>query len=417
LEIALDPATGRVLSAAVADASILAAGHDLEGIAFCRPRREWWIADEGQYPAGGSLRGHSLPDGNLLRELAVPSVLLNNRPNFGFESCSWGAGALWTANEEALAHESNLSTATAGTVVRLQRFDYRFEASGQWAYQTDSFGYDSPLATAERSGVCDLVALPDGTLLVLERALGSGLLPSFRNRIYRVEFGGATDVGGIPDLDDTVHTRVGKSLLWERNMASVTTRNFEGITLGPPLPGISPTSHSLLLVADNGGGSQQHLYALVLHGLEPPPPLGRWRQCFWGAPAATGPAGDLADPDGDGIVNLCEYALGGNPLVASATPLPQLERRDESLALTFTRYPEHTDIILTVQAAADPAGPWSDLAHSTHGGPMTASTPGTEVVEAGNELARVVTVRSHLAPDPSVPPRHFLRLKVRTESS
>jgi hypothetical protein len=414
LEIALDPATGRVIGAAVAEALELAAGYDMEGIAFCRPRREWWVADEGQYPAGGSLRGHSLPDGRLLRELAVPPVLLNNRPNFGFESCSWSAGALWTANEEALAHESALSTATSGTVVRLQRFDHRFEPSGQWAYETDSFGSDSPLTTVERSGVCDLVALPDGSLLVLERALGFGFVPGFRNRIYRVEFAGATDIGGIPDLDEAAHTRVGKSLLWERNMSSVSTRNFEGIALGPPLPGIGPTSHSLLLVADNGGGSQQHLYALVLHGLEPPPPLERWRQCYWGAPAATGPAGDLADPDGDGMVNLCEYALGGNPLGETTAPLPQLEWRDDSLALTFTRFPEHTDITLTVEAAADPAGPWSELAHSTHGGPMTASSPGATVVEAGNELARVVTVSSPIAPGSSVPLRNFLRLKVET---
>jgi hypothetical protein len=413
LDIALDPATGRVLSAAVAASFELAVGYDLEGIAFCRPRGEWWVSDEGRHPAGGALRAHSLPDGKLLRELAIPAVMLKNRPNFGFESCAWGAGALWTTNEEALAHESALSTASTGTVVRLQRFDHRFEPAGQWAYETDSFGFDSSLTTAERSGVSELLALPDGSLLVLERTLGLGFIPSFRNRIYRVEFEGASEVSDIPNLDEAVHTRVGRTLLWERNMGSVSTRNFEGIALGPALPVIGPASFSLLLVADNGGGTQQHLYALVLHGLVPPSPGDAWRQCFWGSTAAEGPAADLADPDGDGIVNLLEYALGGDPLTTSTQPLPKLLRQDGLTALTFTRHPERTDITLTVQSATDPSGPWTDIAHSSQGGPMASSTPAVEVSETGEGLTRHVTVRELFSADTAAPRSQFMRLQVR----
>lgn len=53
-----------------------------------------------------------------------------------------------------------------------------------------------------------------------------------------------------------VYTPVTKTLLWEKNMGSIATRNFEGIALGPALPAISSTSYSVLLVADNGGGTQ-----------------------------------------------------------------------------------------------------------------------------------------------------------------
>jgi len=412
LSIAVNPANGRITGASLLQTHTLATGYDLEGIAWCRPRGTWFVSDEGQHPAGGFLREHTLPDGILLQALALPSPMQNDRSNFSLESCSWSAGALWTANEEALAQESALSTAGTGSRIRLQRFDHLLNAAGQWAYQTDSFGFDSSLTTAERSGVSDLLALPDGSLLVLERTLGVDFIPSYRNRIYRVDFTGATDVSSIPDLDGAVYTPVSKTLLWERNMGSVSTRNFEGLALGPALPAIGATSSSVLLVADNGGGTQQHLYALIVHGVAAPSPIAQWRQGFWGTTNATGLSAADADPDRDGLENLLEYAFGGIPNVAGQTPVPQSRIASGRLTLTFTRNLTNPDITLTVQAADALTGPWTDLAQSVHGAATTALMGGVTVAESTAGVHRSVEVRDlYLTTDPAHP-RRFMRMKV-----
>lgn len=339
LEINVNPANGRITNAAVIATNTVSTGYDLEGIAYHPGRGTLFIADEGQHPAGGFIREHRISDGALLGTVTIPARMLEDRNNYGLESLSWSGEALWTANEEALENESALSTATSGSVVRLQKFNSVFQAAGQWAYLTDSFGYDSPLTTVERSGVCDLLALPDGRLLVLERALGFGFIPSYRNRLYHVDFSGATDVSAIPNLDAGGFTPVSKTLLWERNMGSVSSRNFEGIALGPPLPLIGLTSHSVLLIADNGGGTNQHLCALVLHGLEiASTPLEHWRKHYWGTIQNLGDAADEADSDGDRLPNIFEYAFGRNPLqveaVGAVTPL--LSSTHAGLSFTLT---------------------------------------------------------------------------------
>lgn len=412
LSIGVNPANGRITSASLVQTITVATGYDLEGIAWCRPRGTWFLSDEGQHPAGGFLREHILPAGTLLQSLSIPTPMQNDRSNFGFESCTWGAGALWTANEEALAQESALSTASTGSLVRLQRFDHLLNPAGQWAYQTDSFGFDSSLTTAERSGVSDLLALPDGNLLVLERTLGIGFIPSYRNRIYLVNFAGATDVSSIPDLDGAVFTAVSRTLLWEKNMGSISTRNFEGIALGPALPALGANSYSVLLVADNGGGTQQHLHALVVHGVVAPSPIAQWRQGFWGTPNATGLSADDADPDHDGLANLLEYAFVGIPDAAAQTPFPRISIADGRLTLTFFRNVTNTDLTLTVQAADTPAGPWTDLAQSVNGATTTALLGDVAVAESGADPYRTVEVRDrYLTTDPAHP-RRFLRVQV-----
>jgi hypothetical protein len=412
LSIGVNPANGRITGVSIVQTHTLATGYDLEGIAWCRPRGTWFLSDEGQHPAGGFLREHTLPDGLLVQSVGIPAVMLNDRSNFGFESCSYGAGALWTANEEALAHESALSTASTGSLVRLQRFDHLLQPAGQWVYQTDSFGFDNSLTTAERSGVSDVLALPDGHLLVLERTLGVTVFPSFRNRIYLVNFAGATDVSGIADLDGAVFTAVTKTLLWERNMGSISTRNVEGIALGPALPALGGASDSVLLVADNGGGMQQHLYALVVNGVVAPPPIAQWRQGFWGTTAATGAAADDTDPDADGLRNLIEYALGGFPTAPEPVPLLQSSTASGRLALLFRRNVTNTDITITVQAADSPEGPWTDLAQSVDGGATSALIGGVAVSESGTGANRTVEVRDLFLTSDPAHPRRFLRVQV-----
>jgi autotransporter-associated beta strand protein len=46
-----------------------------------------------------------------------------------------------------------------------------------------------------------------------------------------------------------------------------------------------------------------------------------WRQSTFGTTVNTGSAADNADPDGDGVKNLMEFALGTGPLSANTTPI------------------------------------------------------------------------------------------------
>jgi hypothetical protein len=91
-------------------------------------------------------------------------------------------------------------------------------------------------------------------------------------------------------------------------------------------------------------------------------PFGAWQLLEFGT-NATNPAisGELADPDGDGIVNLLEYALNLDPNVASVAglPAPQIDSSCGCLTLTYTKILTATDLIYIPEAAEQPGGSWS----------------------------------------------------------
>ena len=141
-------------------------------------------------------------------------------------------------------------------------------------------------------------------------------------------------------------------------------------------------------------------------------PIGSWRQAKFGTTADTGNAADDADPNHNGINNLLEYALGGDPNTTTpeAAILPQAARGSgNALQLRFTRYLDRTDINLTVQAADDLAGPWTDLAVSVAG---AAFAPGARASESGTGNTRAVTVTDIYQGTDPAHPRRFMRLKV-----
>ena len=88
----------------------------------------------------------------------------------------------------------------------------------------------------------------------------------FRIRIYLVDTDGATDVSlppfraGLAGRTDWQPVR--KSLLFERGFG-LPVSNFEGMASDR---GWRTGDRSLLLVADNGGGTWQSIYALRLRG-------------------------------------------------------------------------------------------------------------------------------------------------------
>ena len=237
-------------------------GSDSEGIALRPGTGTVWIADEST----STISEFSLGTGAKVGSVPVPEIYrpANVQNNLGLEALSYGAGKLWTANEEALKSDGALSTTRSGSWVRIQEFGGDdFAPGGQYAYRTEPIRAMSPFITVERSGLVDLLALPDGRVLSLERELG-GFLPSFRTRVYMLDFSAATDVSALPSLTAGGFTPVRKTLLWQ---SVFLTNNFEGITLGPRL---SDGTYSVLLVSDDGAGEsrqRQDLFSLVLRGL------------------------------------------------------------------------------------------------------------------------------------------------------
>jgi hypothetical protein len=116
---------------------------------------------------------------------------------------------------------------------------------------------------------------------------------------------------------------------------------------------VGSNSYSVLLVADNGGGTQQHLYALVVNGVAAPPPVAQWRQAYWGTTNNLGPAANDADPDADGLHNLLEYALRRNPNAADSAGAFSLMSTNPA-GVSFSLSLHATD--LTAQVEQNPAG-------------------------------------------------------------
>jgi len=268
LYTSLDSATGRIRSTLVtAGIAAPGMGSDSEGIALGPGGNNVWITDE----IDSSINEFSLATGLKVGSVTVPAIYrpANVQNNMGLESLTYGRGTLWTANEEALRPDGALSTTSAGSWVRIQEFTGSDLAAGtQYAYRTDPISRMSPFVNVERSGLVDLLALPNGGVLALERELG-GYLPHYRTRIYLLDFAGASDVTTVSSLSSDGFTAVGKTLLWQGNTGF---SNFEGITLGPAL---SEGSYALLLISDNGSDAmaqRQDSFSLILRGVADPAP-------------------------------------------------------------------------------------------------------------------------------------------------
>jgi len=138
-----------------------------------------------------------------------------------------------------------------------------------------------------------------------------------------------------------------------------------------------------------------------------------WNQTWFGSSASTGAAASDADPNNNGIVNLMEYALGGDPAggTTGTTVLPAVSVGAAGLLeMVFKRYPGRDDITLTLQATDDAAaGPWEDFASSTGGAPFTVLVAGYDVTETGTGDSLDVTATDLPG---STSPRRFMRIKV-----
>jgi hypothetical protein len=251
-------------------------GSDLEGVAFDAETGDVYVADEARsHDLRQAIRRHRLSDGRHVGSVQVQAAAFRPRRfrgGYGLESLSLSGQTLWTANEDTLSGDGPGASARSGGVVRLTRIEPGRPVS-QWAYRTEPSAGALPYGAGSMSGVVDLVALPDGRMLVLERATsgsrGPGDVGGFISRLYLVDVTGATDIASVERLEELdgadAYTPVKKTLVWSHFFSLFGgPNNFEGLTLGPRL---ADGSRSLLLVADNDV-LPSNLFALRISGLD-----------------------------------------------------------------------------------------------------------------------------------------------------
>ena len=285
LTIGVDRATGMPTNGVVTGQTALAGRGDLECVAWDRARRWVWVGDEDD----GSIRAFDPATGAERARAAVPAVFDAFRYNRSFEALTLRPDGLemWACNEEALCRreaegrtakkaapvrattpdvdDGPRATRAHGTRVRLQRFtrpapEAAWTAAGQWMYVTDSVG-GGDFAGKSRCGVSGLLCLSDGTLLVLEREMSikkGKVLPSFRCRIYAIDFNHADDVADVVALKGTARRPVAKRRLFG---AYTGLAMYEGICLGPAL---ADGSRSVLLISDGDDGAANRILAFRL---------------------------------------------------------------------------------------------------------------------------------------------------------
>lgn len=248
-------------------------GYDQEGIAYDPATGDVWVSDEVRK----SIRRYNPKTGKLLETLDYPTILKNNAVgNFAVEGLTISGDGLtmWFANEEALTCDGERSSYTSGTDCRLYKFvrqtvHEKFKPAGQFVYRTENWKYAQDVKSKARRGIAGLCALPDGSLLILERDLSFanalyGYLGYYVYRVATPEW--ATDVTSVASLKtDTTWTAVSKTLLVSDSKSLFSFGNFEGICLGPRL---SDGNTSILLISDAGDGySEPMIQPLVLKGL------------------------------------------------------------------------------------------------------------------------------------------------------
>jgi len=237
---------------------------DGEGIALA-PSGNLLVSSETE----PSIREFSL-DGKLVRELPVPSLFraakgTGIRGNQGFESLSLSPDgrALWTANERALQQDA-ADEKERPSPVRLLRYERqggRFVPGPQFVYEVEPI--NQPGKGFSVRGLAELLALPSGDLLALEREYVEGR--GMRIQIFLASLAGATDVSKLDALAGQSYTLVRKTLLYDFARAGFLPDNIEGLAFGPRL---DDGSRTLVLISDNNFELFQQTQVIALRWIE-----------------------------------------------------------------------------------------------------------------------------------------------------
>ena len=180
--------------------------------------------------------------------------------------------------------------------------------------------------------------------------------------------------------------------------AGLSVDTDKGVIAGSPTA-IGTTAVSIS--GKNGAGTLTGTLTLTVTASPPPVPVGFWKSAYFGASATDDVvAGDLADPDGDGMQNLIEYAFGRDPLAAGPADFLTLHIQADPhdgfdyLTLSAAKNLNATNIVYSAQVCADLAAPqWTNTVT------VLQNSPATFEVRDNTRAASA--------------PRRFMRLEVK----
>jgi hypothetical protein len=229
---------------------------DPEGMTLT-PRHTLVVTSEGIASRGipPLVREFSL-SGQQLRDLSVPDYFdptgpdVGVRNNLGFEAAAVTPDGqrLVVGTENALVQDGTAATTSTTSPARI--LSYHIGHGGpdrEYVYVTDRVVAPSSAFTV--NGLVELLPLNQQFMLAMERSFSVGVGNDIR--VYRVALPGATNVSGVPDLQDLSRVRPAeKSLLLHlpANVGGQPLDNVEGMTLGPLLP---DGRRAVLMVSDN----------------------------------------------------------------------------------------------------------------------------------------------------------------------
>jgi carboxypeptidase D len=212
-------------------------------------------------------------------------------------------------------------------------------------------------------------------------------------------------VAGDPLYTSGLYRIMVKNILMLNGVSSASNRWVEGL-------GTVVITNGLLTIS-NAPGSISNRIAYVEISAVAPATIAQWRAVYFGTTNNLGGAADNADPDGDGIPNLLEYAFGLAPTTPDSyrqvTPVIRHTNNAAWFGCSFPRNTNATDLTFVVQAASSLTSQnWSNIASYTIGSGWTGPSSASESYASPGVLQ--VTVRD-TEPIPANTNR-FLRVQV-----
>jgi hypothetical protein len=211
---------------------------------------------------------------------------------------------------------------------------------------------------------------PPAPEIVVENEEGTALAAS---EVYRQDFGPVqpnkhrTALIRIRNTGDDLLGNIGVSIDGPGAADfTVESSDSSGTTLTPGgtrtlaitfTPSIQGAREATLHLTSNDADEPAYTIALAGYGTQP---ISDWREQYFETAENAGDAADDADPDGDGVTNLMEFATGANPTASGTIETPVSEPVAGVVEFTYTRNKRAAgEVIWTVRWSDTLTGNWS----------------------------------------------------------
>jgi hypothetical protein len=224
------------------------------------------------------------------------------------------------------------------------------------------------------------VAVPNGPYS-MHLAAGD---PLYTNGLYRIMAEDVAILAGVPSASNR----------WVEGLGTVVVTNGR-------------------LTISNATGAISNRIAYLEISAVAPTTIAQWRAVFFGTTNNLGAAADNADPDGDGIPNLLEYAFGLDPTTPDSnwqvTPVILHTNNVDWFGCSFPRNTNATDLTFLVQATGSLTSQnWSNIASYTTGSGWTGPSSASESY-ASPDVLKVTVLDTQPIPANT---NRFLRVQV-----